>query len=449
MKRHSLLFTALAMTSVISYAQPHKGGVKQLSSTPLCIENTNKTTPEALYAFPRVLSYVGTITKEDNAVCNYLFPNKEINQGAYILASGNKAVTFTDTSTPQPTAWQWAAPGTAEETSNTQNLSAHYSKEGVFDFPSLTITTPDGNSTYSPEFKIKSGGISEITTIDTREYGTTYKFGAFAYNNNGGYVGGTNKVGIIGWGNLFMLGTDDTYLEGINIYLHHKPQKYAEDAQLLVQVWYPSITENEIIFRYIPIEASFVKFKDIKDAKDGVWVPTAEGAVASIKFETPVDLYGKTLLFVSVEGFGTDPSTEDFCLLTDITGKQLPSEQMANLLAHNSFGRINGETDYLRPISYYGGGTGNFAICPIIRTIVTSSIKNVSNDIRPAFSAKFSGDNIIIDSESKGQVRVFNMTGVLVASFQVSNGVNTYELSVGKGVYMLQGPEGQTAKIVK
>lgn len=441
-------FTSILLAlSAVMYA---KDDVTKILSVPVFQKKDKaEASVSASYKLPVVLANIGTISAEDNAVCNYLFPNDGINGGAYILASGDKPVSFVDDSSGSPSSWRWDAPGTAEGISEMKNLEAHYIEEGVFSLPSLTVMTSSGSSTYSPELKIKSGGKSEITTIDTREYGETYQFGAFAYGNEGGFVGGTNNVGIVGWGNLFMFGTDDVCMEGVNIYLHHKPERHASDAKLLVQVWYPAITEDEVVFRSLPLEAEYVSMADIKDASDGAWIPVKDGAVASVEFDTPLDLYGKTMIFISVEGFGSDPAKEDFCMLTDVKGVSLDEMEISNRLAHNSFGRLGTEDDYLRPISYYGGGLGSFAICPVLRSRNAAHVRGVVEGHDRTFRAAFVDGVLNVESDVKGIVRVFDLSGRIVCAVDVPVGCSRVPVNVRKGIWLVQGPDGHSLKISK
>lgn len=408
----------------------------------------NQTSQEVSYKLPVALANVGTIKVEDNAVCSYLFPNTTRNQGAYLLASGNKPVHFVGQADQDVTAWQWHAAGTKEQVATTQEASFHYTQEGVFGFPSLIATTAKGQVNYTPPLKIKSGGSSEVTTINTLKYNTTYQFGTFVYNQDAGYVGGTNKLGIAGWGNLFMFGTDDAHMEGINLYLHHKPKHYAKDAKLLVRVWFPTITDRDIVFCSIPIEAVYAKVSEAKGGNDDVWVPTDESAVMEIKFENPIDLYGKTMLFISVEGFGTDPSANDICLLMDVKGTPLDELSMSNRLAHNSFGRLEAEKDFLRPISYYGGGTGSFAICPVIRTKIASTSREVSA-LEPSFSVRLQGEVLQINSVKSGTTRIYDISGHLLASRHIDQGTSLWSVELEQGFYLVVGPNGQVVRISK
>ena len=428
----------------------------------------------AMYAMPEVLRNLGAKSTENKPVCNLLARHKSINDGAFLWAPLGSPVKYLDQSTGNPTAWDWTVPGAKVTTETTQNIEATYIKEGLYDMPTLNVTYADGsNSSYTPAMsmtsaggneKIKTGGTVEITTIDMRRHDSfsgldetaTYMFGANTYSEgtSQGYVGGTNNTQVVGWGNLFMIGQDDAYLDGVNIYLHHKPTKYEEGAKIRMQVWLPNITESAVLFTYLPLEATYIPFEDFKaDGEDGAWALTYDGAVANIQFEIPIDLYGKPYFFVSIEGFSQDPETEDFCLLADVKGPQLSEMDQYNLLAHNSFGRMEGEYDYLRPISNYGGGNGSFAICPII----SSGIKSIDPEDGAVESVKLSSfnagvnnGNIVIMSAEACQVAVYDISGKLAMTAQANQGETVLNAQALKGgVYIVRASNGNAVKIIK
>ena len=433
------------------------------------------TEASAMYAMPEVLRNLGAKSTENKPVCNLLARHKAINDGAFLWAPLGVPVKYNDVSTGNPTAWQWFTPGAVAADLTTQNIEAYYLEEGLYDMPTLDVTYADGsNSSYTPAMsmtssegneKIKTGGTVEITTIDMRRHDSfggldqtaTYMFGANTYNEGDarGYVGGTNNTQVVGWGNLFMIAQDDAYLDGVNIYLHHKPTKYKEGAQIRMQVWMPSITDEGVLFTYIPLEGVMIPFEDFKsDGEDGAWALTFDGAVANIEFEVPIDLYGKPYFFVSIEGFSQDPETEDFCLLSDIKGAELTTEQQYNLLAHNSFGRFDGEIDYFRPISNYGGGNGSFAICPVI----TSGLTRVENPFDgsvealrlPSFNAGVYNGNIVMMSAEACTVGVYDISGKLVMSAQANKGETVIDAqSLGNGIYVVRASNGNAVKIIK
>lgn len=410
------------------------------------------TSQEANYQLPVPLAYLGTVSQSDNAVCNLLFRHKAINGGAYLLASADKEVSFVDKSTGFPMSWQWSVPGSNTPLVTTKNAKVTYSTPGVFAMPTLQVTTTNGTSSYTPNLTIKVGGQAELTTMDCRSWGETYMLSALQYGNDG-FLGGTNARDLVGYGNLFMLGTDDVYLDGVNVYLLHKPTKFDENATLRLQVWMTDISTNSVSLAYTPVEGAFLKMKDIKaDGEDGAWAPIEGGAVAQFKFDEPLSMYGKTTFFVSVEGFSNDPTTEDFVMLMDVMGKPMDEVTSANMLSHNSFARLKGENDYLRPISSYGGGTGTFAICPLISFPGSlSGVQGVKTSKENSFYAHFvSNTGIEVKSSEDGNVAVYNAAGQMLSQGVISNGRAIVNVSnVGHGIYLVKGPKAKTAKILR
>ena len=409
---------------------------------------------DAQYALPVPLRNIATIKRTDNAVCNLLVRHKAINGGAWLLASKDREVSFKDASKNGPTEWNWTLPGASVPSQQTQDASAKYKVQGVFDFPTLEATTMKGKSTYHPNLKIKAGGIAEITTIDMRQWGTTYQLAMLPFSDGidvGGCLGGTNSKGIVGVGNLFMVGSDDAYLEGVNVYLHHKPKKYKKDATLVLKVWMVKLPEEgDLKLTALPVEAQTLKMKDIKaDGEDGAWAPVENGAVAAFRFDVPLDLYGKSLFFISVEGFSNDPSTEDFCILTDQIGIPLSEVDVNNRLAHNSFARLKGETDYLRPISMYGGGTGSFAICPLLQIqLPTTGISSAKTLEDNCFKVVVTEGQLDITTAQPGRISVLDIAGKTIKTITAKAGKTVIPVSeLPRGLYLVKGPQGKTIKV--
>lgn len=407
---------------------------------------------DASYQLPVPLAYLGTVAKSDNAVCNLLFRHKAVNEGAYMLASADKAVTYKDLSSGFPAAWKWNLPGTDTPVVSTQDANVTYSTPGVFDFPTLQVTTSNGTSSYNPGLKMKVGGKAEITTIDCRSWGETYMLSALQYGDKG-FLGGTNSLDLVGFGNLFMLGTDDVYLDGVNVYLLHKPTKFKENATLKLQVWMTDISTDGVSLAYTPVEGAFLKMKDIKaDGEDGAWTPIEGGAVAQFKFDEPLSMYGKTTFFVSVEGFGDDPASEDFAMLLDMMGKPMDEVTASNLLSHNSFARLKGENDYLRPINSYGGGTGTFAICPLISFPGSlSAIRGVTTSDKVGLKVHFCDDSSIeVLSSVDGRVVVYDVLGQKISMGTIESGRGVISVpSADHGLFIVKGPNDKTAKIIR
>lgn len=455
-EHHVIKFVSLLLlASFISVTNVVAQSLSPLKCSPKASSNrVAEVSSQPLYDFPVALSNLGTISLSDSAVCNYLFKHKSINGGAWMLASSDKPVVYKATEISGATSWDWIVPGAENMTMSGRKISVRYTIPGVYAMPTLTITTNNGEKlTYTPEETIKVGGTSEITTINYRKWGETAMLAALPYADNGGYVGGTNSLNIVGWGNLFMSGTDDAYIDGVNVYLHHKPTKFKDDAQLILRVWMTNITSTSLDLTYLPVEAVAMPMKNIKaDGEDGAWAPIYDGAVAQFKFDQPLSIYGKNPFFVTVEGFSNDPSTEDFCMLVDIIGRNMDEETSSNMLAHNSFARLKGEDKYLRPINSYGGGTGSFAICPILRTPDQGTgIKAIHLNSDDRMHARFIDDStIMIESEQDGQAIVTDANGKLFGRVQIINGKATVNIPArGHNLYIVSGPKGSIAKIIR
>ena len=444
--------TAAGHAQSVTFTPPEKNEPLTFSSNVQSFTATSNALA-ASYKLPVPLSNLGTISVDENAVCNLLFRHKDINGGAWLLASSDKTVDYYNQSSDVYTSFQWTVPGSSPSSFSTTDAKASYSAPGVYAMPTLKASNGVEASTYTAPYTIKVGGTSEITTIDCREWGTTYMLSAAQYGDGQGFVGGTNAVDIVGFGNLFMLGTDDAYLDGVNVYLLKKPTKYKEGAKITLQVWMTNITSTGVQLAYLPVEGSIVNMKDIKaDGEDGAWAPIYGGAVAQFRFDEPLSMYGKTTFFVSVEGFSNDPSTEDFVMLEDMIGKELDEVQSANMLCHNSFARQKGETDYLRPVSMFGGGTGSFAICPLIRIPgAPSGINTTTAEHTRQLTARFSDNSTIeVLSPSEGNVSVVDAGGTLLANGKVADGKAYISVpNTGHGLYIISGPNGQTAKILR
>ena len=471
-----LLVSLMAATVVsMSTISAQEYAVTKLQSQPkeenAKVPMATYATNDANYAMPEVLANLGTHSVENKPVCNMLARHKAINDGAFLWAPLGTDVVYRDQSTGNPTAWNWSVPGGDNATLTTQNAAVKYNKAGLYDMPTLSVTTANGTSSFTPAMsmtsasgaeKVKTGGVAEITTIDMRVHGSalgttyypenaTYSLGAMAYGDGEGFLGGSNTKNIKGWGNLFMVGQDDTYLDGVNVYFYKKPSKYQEGARLTVQVWLPTITESYMILTAMPLNGAYLNYSDIKsDGENGAWAMTYDGAVANITLDEPIDLYGKPYFFISIEGFSNDPATDDLCLLTDLKGKTMNEVEQSNLLSHNSFARQNGESDYMRPVASYGGGNSTFAICPVIRSAISEAgVENVTINKADEFTVAVAGKTINVNTAVAGEVYVYDLAGKVVASESVVEGETSIDLNnVADGIYVVKGPQGIAHKVI-
>jgi hypothetical protein len=272
-----------------------------------------------------------------------------------------------------------------------------------------------------------------------------------AYGSGEGFLGGSNTKNIKGWGNLFMVGQDDTYLDGVNVYFYKKPTKYVDGAKLTLQVWLPTITDSYMILTAMPLNGAYIKYTDIKaDGEDGAWAMTYDGAVANVVLDEPIDLYGKPYFFISIEGFSEDPANDDLCLLTDLKGKKMNEVEQSNLLSHNSFARQNGESDYMRPVASYGGGNATFAICPVIRSAISEAgVEGVAADKVNEFNVTVAGKTLNVESTVAGTIYVYDLAGKIVATTQIAEGASSIAMdNVANGIYLVKGPQGKAHKVI-
>lgn len=378
-----------------------------------------------------------------------------MNEGAFLWAPKGSKVKYTDTSAGAPLYWLWECEGGEIENDSRQDAIVTYPEVGVYKFPSLTVEYDEYESTYAPDYKIKIGGQAELCLADTREWINTYALGVNYYDNeNGsklGCLGGTNSLDIIGVGNLYMMSVEDGYLDGVNVYLHHKPTRYAEGAKLGIRIWMANIGQYDMSLAYIPIEGDLIPFEDIKEKEDGVWVPISGGAVAQMKCTEPIDLFGKPFIFIDVYGWSDEPENEDLAMLMDVMpNKQMEPEYAQDMLAHNSFVRLDGENDYIRPVSYYGGNYGSFMICPVVRGAETpqSGINTMATSTRQPLQWRINGGQLQV-AGIDGNFTVTNMSGATIANGRIVNGIGTTDAgALGHGVYLLSTDKGASAKII-
>ena len=411
---------------------------------------------EASYEHPTALRYIGTIQNPNpQPVCSFTTRNP-VNNGAFMWAPVGSTVKYTDTSStsPAPLSWNWATTGGVLENAATQDAMINYPEVGTYNFPTLTVTYPDEVSIAAPDEKLKIGGVAELCLADCREWLTTYALGVNYYDNQlgsvSGCLGGTNKLNIVGVGNLYMMSVEDGFLDGVNVYFQAKPSKWKEGAKVGIRVWMANITQYDVQLAAIPLEGDEIKFEDLKTAEDDAWVPIAGGAVAQMKCSQPIDLFGKPFIFIDVYGWSQDPSTEDLQMLMDVMpNQQMQPEDASNMLAHNSFVRLQGESDYLRPVSYFGGNYGSFMICPIIRggeTPFGASVDIVQSENDLPLDCKVEQGAVTL-SGTDGSFSIFNMSGQLCTNGIITGGSCTIPAGcLAAGLYVARNASGQVAR---
>lgn len=394
---------------------------------------------QAAYAYPQGLSCLGTFSSENEPVCNYLSPNRLTNKNYFLWAPSGKPVTYIS-NVSDASSYSWVMPGTSEETSTTATATATYTQLGHYSFPSLETTSASGDkSTYQADGEILVSGKAEITTANCRKWNETYQLGYLPLNGgSAGYLGGTNSAGLKGYGNLFMTAHGNAHITGVNVYFAFKPTKYPADAKLMLRVWYPMESEGNMEFTGLPLEVVELPVSEIRDAYEGEF-PIKNVAVGEFRFEQPLQIWDKPLFFVTVEGFGDDPSESDIVMLTEVMGQDIPEEQMTSMLAHNSFVNYN-DMGYNMPVNYFGAAPGaSFMICPIV-----DNKDGDATDITPGLVSgsetrlQVSSLNLTIGNDDATSVSVVNAAGMKVCERNMVKGQDVSLTLPGAGLYLVQ-----------
>lgn len=439
MVKKKIATVLLSLSSLTAFSGNNLPTVSEVKLSTPTVETLEETTgSDAQYAYPVALSCIGTLDENLNPVCNYLSFNRLINKNYFIWAPKGKEIIYADKTMNGPTAWNWSAPG-AQIGVTTQNASMTYNELGHYEFPTLTATTANGTSSYTAEGELLVSGKAEITTANCRKWGETYMVGRLplkgADESDAGNLGGTNSAGMTGYGNFFMTAHANAHMTGVNVYLAYKPTKYKEGAELLLRIWYPLENENGMNFTGLPIEVVSLPFSEIRDAKEGE-LPVKDAAVAEFVFEKPLQIWDKPMFFVTVEGFSDDPSTEDFCMLTEVMGQTIPTEQMSNIFAHNSFVNYM-NSGYTLPINYFGAAPGaSFMICPVIDNQDGDSGVTENTIESSKTSVSVSNGCVTVKNPEATSFNVVNIAGTTVASKSSNDGIA--EFSLTKGIYIIQ-----------
>ncbi len=262
------------------------------------------------------------------------------------------------------------------------------------------------------------------------------------------------------------------YVDGVNIYAAMQPTQAAADAQLRVRVYMPYIGDDFFVMvgmygQLGALEGDNIPMSNYKTSEDGVYSPVKEYAIYNMNFTNPMNCEGYPYLFFAVEGFASEPNvkvTENFVIATDVKpARSLSFEDYNNALAHNSFVRSNGESDYMRPVSVYGGSSMadflgnewksyNFWICPLVRGAETpAGIEDVIVDSpTSALTLTRDGDIVTVNGVGDGSVSVFSINGVCQMSAEAANGGAVFNVSgLANGIYVIAAADGSSVKFVK
>lgn len=452
MKKQIFALCASGFMAMTMQAQTQgKADVKAVISEPKAdVTSTrvaSRSTEGVSYSYPIGLRNLGMISQDDNACCNFLSFNKAINGEAYMWAPMGQVVSYIDASSVSAADYHWTIPGSDTQELETQDADATYNTPGVYDFPTMTIKDENGTSySYTAQGKVKVGGIGEICTSnmlkvgsDVNDPATTSVLAALMLNGGaGGYLGGTNNMKLKGYGNLFMVAHPNAFINSVRVYLPDVPTKYAEDAKLLMQIWYPmDFGDGEMTLNGLPLDAIQLPMKDIKLTED---TKLKKAAVAEFNLTEPLSIGDKPFFFVTISGFGEDPNTEDFRMLIDIKPVEMDEASSSNLLAHNSFCYYDSGTEstsgYKWPINYFGGPIGgSFMICPVIDT-KSGDASGISNTELTPSKTSYNQGTLSMSCEGADAAVVYNVAGTIVYRTAINGNSQTAQVHLNKGVYM-------------
>ena len=447
--RKQVLLWALAGMAVFQAQAQTEYETRVIVSEPEPTPVTKRATTLASgaeYGYPAGLRNLGMISQDDNACCNFLSFNKVINRDAYMWAPMGEIVSYIDYSTVAATDYHWYIPGGDVTEMETQDADAEYNTPGIYPFPTMTVKDGAGQSyTYTAPGQLKVGGQGEICTSNMLQIGTDITDPATTYVigqrelNGGGWLGGTNALNLVGYGNLFMIAHPDASITSVRAYLPEVP-KHEEGARLLMQIWYPSLGGTEAHLTGLPLEAVHLDMDDIKETTD---TKLKKAAVAEFNLTTPLKISDKPFFFVTIEGFGHDPSKQTFRLLIDIKGVEMDEATAGNLLAHNSYCRIEGNDEYLQPINYFGAMPGeSFLICPVLTTHTEEGdgVQAVEA-LRPA-QARYADGVLSLSSEGAERAVVYNVAGAHVVETDLNGGQADVQVRLNKGIYLVRFLKG-------
>lgn len=447
MKKQVLLLWALTGAAMLpAYAQTG------YETRPVVLEPKNapvakrQTAAAAEYAYPVGLRNLGMISSDDNACCSFLSFNTAINGDAYMWAPMNETVTYVDNSSVSAVDYHWYLPGADATELETQDADATYNTPGIYDFPTMTVKDGAGQSyEYTAPGKLKVGGKGEICTSNMLKLGTdindpaTTAVIAERPFRDGGWLGGTNSMDLVGYGNLFMIAHPDASITGVRAYLPEVPMHEPGDT-LIMQIWYPLTGESSIQLMGLPLEAVILPMDEIKPTTD---TRLKNVAVAEFNLTTPLKIADKPFFFVTIEGFGHDPSKQNARLLIDIKPVQMDEATAGNLLAHNSFCRREGFDDYLQPINYFGAQLGeSFMICPVLDTHTPEGSGVGSVQALKPGRAAYEGGVLSLSSEGAERAVVYNVGGERVVETSLDGGQAEVQARLAKGVYLVRFMKG-------
>ena len=426
----------------------------------------NSTSKEAgKYSYPDVITHFFSLYDPDGdeplfgISTHYMTFNSLvnlINNTNYDYLFGYKDEYITYWSEVMASSSFWSIPGGTPATSDLPDIDIIYETAGRYGFPTMTVN--DSPESFTRPGNIKIGGKAEISHINMYGLGETYDPGYLEYNNNKGWPGGSNEVGLDKYGNIYTIKQPGT-LEAVSLYIGANPTAADPENEVVVNVYAVGSSLDQIL-----LGSSSLKVSEMMAGASSVTGIIGQGGgefmgMAYFEFDVPVEL--PDLFFITVENIGNDVAGGDkFIILTDFA-TPAPADDLAEyLLAWNSFmyapsqgggyywfdyqqvfdgsEYTDNATLYICPVINFGGGDSNILTNKIATP--TSTVISTPNSFELTYNADFTS------------VEVYNLAGQVVAKQQLSNsGTDTLPINLNKGIYMVKfiGATTETVKVVK
>ena len=356
------------------------------------------------------------------------------------------------------TSYSWSIPGGTPATSTLQDIDVVYETAGRYNFPTMTV---DGNTAgFERPGNVKVGGKAEISHINMYELGDTYSPSYYTFNNNAGWVSGSNIEGFEKFGNVYTLKEEGALLEAVSVYIAANPTAADPNNEVTVNVYAigNSIDAELLGSSSLKISEMIAGASDITGIIGGSQSnPTEFMGLAYFEFDEPIEL--PDFFFITVENIGHDVAGGDkFVILMD-TKAPVPTGYEDYLYGWNSF--FFAETNqgtfawmYYQQVFANTPGVDNatFYICPVINfaggegsgisktKVPTSTVVSTPNSFELTYNAGFNS------------VEVYNLAGQVVAKQQLSkSGIDTLPVNLNKGIYMVKfiGATTETVKVVR
>lgn len=344
----------------------------------------------------------------------------------------NKAVTFTDRSTGNPTSWKWQFKGADKESSTDQNPVVLYPKKGLYSL-SLQVQNESGIDNDALVDAIQAGGAQYVWNIRPEDNDKLEAINLGWY----GYYAGTNWLGMARFAELYKAPLAPAVIDSVAVYFD-RTSTVSPDAPI-------TLTINAVGSDGMPAtELASTTLKASQLVSD-----ENEIKATVFRFDKPVQVSDK--YFVTIGGFpnNTDEATNE---TDDIAVLCLRLEQGSESTAYH----------YLEDQDETGQGLGTYkwfkntddpvsmAMAPCVNyDFSTQGISSMTAET-PRGELSFNGQQLHLSSAAT-LLTVCTLDGSIVKS--VENPSSTVSISaIPKGIYLAKahiGTHVATLKVVK